>query len=278
MDKEPTSEDQPRAPEHEGAPRDSDADDATAGFREPLGDNAVERLRRYQVMTIPPDARAAFLSAKLPGASPELLYDTLPPKAGVEHPGGAPELPQEEPWFAAEPAEHLANGTGPSESGPEEVAPPEGAAPSERQLRTVAVIGGILFLAAVLLAWIAFNRDREIQRAIGTHPTIPQGDAPVIVVQPRAAAAAPLAAAPEATAVAGTSEPATPSAVTVPRTEKKSETGWPEAPKGAQPVAAPAHPTEPAVLPPATSAASSPVAPPAASTSASGKKFRLGSR
>lgn len=275
MDKEPTSEDQPRAPEHDGAPRDSDADDAAAGFREPLGDNAVEQLRRYQVMTIPPDARAAFLSAKLPGASPELLYDTLPPKAGVEHAGGALQLPQEEPpWFAAEPAEHLADGTAPIEPEPEEVATPERSAPSERQLRTVAVIGGILFLAAVLLAWVAFNRDREIQRAVGTRPAALQGNAPVIVVQPAATLAAPLAAAPEVAPLAVTSEPAPAAALPSSRWEKKPETDPHEAPKGTLPVASPPPPTEPAVLP----SASSPAAPPTASATASGKKFRLGSR
>lgn len=274
MDKEPTSEDQARAPEHDGAPRDSDADDAAAGFREPLGDNAVEQLRRYQVMTIPPDARAAFLSAKLPGASPELLYDTLPPKAGVEHAGGALELPQEEPpWFAAEPAEHLADGTGHIEPEPEEVATPERSAPSERQLRTVAVIGGILFLAAVLLAWVAFNRDREIQRAVGTRPAVLQGNAPVIVVQPAATLAAPLAPAPEVAPGAVTSEPAPPAALLSSRSEKKPATDSHEAPKGTLPVASP-PPTEPAVLP----SASSPSAPPATSATASGKKFRLGSR
>jgi hypothetical protein len=275
MDKEPNSEDQARAPERDGAPRDSDAGDPITGFREPLGENAVERLRRYQVMTIPPDARAAFLSAKLPGASPELLYDTLPPKAGVEHPGGAVELPQEEPWFAAEPAEHLGEGTGPIQPEPEEVATSEGPVASARQLRTVAVIGGILFLAAVLLAWIAFTRDREIQRAVGPQVTAPQRNVPVIVMQPQAAPPTTLAAAPETALSAVTPEPPPPpSPVTPAQSQRKPETHTLEAPRGTLPVAASPPPVEPAVVP----SVSLPASPPAPSAAASGKKFRLGSR
>ncbi len=62
------------------------------GYREPLGENALDQLRSYQVLTIPPSARRALMSAELPGASPELFDDTFPPHWKSDH-EGPPEAP-----------------------------------------------------------------------------------------------------------------------------------------------------------------------------------------
>jgi hypothetical protein len=56
------------------------------GFSEDLGDDGIEQLRRYQVMTIPPNARAELMAAKLPEATPELLQDTVPPNRNASGP------------------------------------------------------------------------------------------------------------------------------------------------------------------------------------------------
>jgi hypothetical protein len=92
-------ENQPTASGTDTVPPPSDRDPTRGhkGFREPLGENSIEQLRRYQVITIPPSARRALLGAELPGASPELLYDTLPPHLGVRHEGTDAPLQLEHP-------------------------------------------------------------------------------------------------------------------------------------------------------------------------------------
>lgn len=275
MDKEPNSEDQPSPPERVASDdRDSgdssQRDDSPAGFREPLGDDAVEQLRRYQVMTIPPDARAAFLSAKLPGASPELLYDTLPPGAGAEHARGARELPPTEPGLEADPVQHDA--TPRLAEGDAELEAVATTGP-DRHLRGIAIAGGILLVAALLLGWATLSRDREIQRALGRQSLPPPREAPAEVTPVPPPISAPLASRLEAppAAVAAPSAKASPAAgAPPPFAEKNPATGALEAPNSKLPVAAPAALSEPDAAPANPPAASS--------TAAPVKKFRLGSR
>jgi hypothetical protein len=66
-------------------PSGDDPSDAHESFRAPLGEDALSQLRSYQVLTIPPSARRALMSAELPGASPDLLNDTLPPRRENVH-------------------------------------------------------------------------------------------------------------------------------------------------------------------------------------------------
>jgi hypothetical protein len=55
-------------------------------FTEQLGDDAFEHLRRYQVITMPPGARAELMAAQLPLEPPELLEDTVPPHQSLAAP------------------------------------------------------------------------------------------------------------------------------------------------------------------------------------------------
>ncbi len=281
MHKEPPSEDQPVAGK---VPEDGDREsqEAHAGFREPLGDNAVEQLRRYQSITLPPDARAAFLSAKLPGAAPELLYDTLPPHLRTEHEGGPLPLPETEPaheteFYANEPAD-----TG-SETPTTTTAASNG---PDRHLRGIAIVGGILFILALLLGWATLTRDSEIQAALRGAPAKPP-------LYETARSASPTQSPP--TAAIATEPTLTPEVPTP--SERKPAPALSEAQKSQASVTHPAiAPTghvhsgvslaPPAPSPAAQSLGASepssltPAAPtsPVPAPASSGKKFRLGSR
>ncbi|HEY6080372.1 MAG TPA: hypothetical protein VIW29_16270 [Polyangiaceae bacterium] len=277
MHKEPNSEEQPIAPERGGdgsAVGGAPGAGSPAGFREPLGENALEQLRHYQVMTIPPDARAAFLSAQLPGASPELLYDTLPPNAGAEHASGALELPNAEPELEAEPGD--ATNQGDVAEQDVELAAAEAAGAPDRHLRGIAIAGGILLVVALLLGWATLSGDREIQRALGRQSAPPEHAARQQAALPSpqfpAAPTSRLEASPAAAgARAAPSAPARTAAAAPPSfSEQKPATHAPEAPNSRASVASPAAPSEPAAAPNQPPAASSAAAP--------AKKFRLGSR
>ncbi|HKY35333.1 MAG TPA: hypothetical protein VJN18_05300 [Polyangiaceae bacterium] len=70
------------------APAEPPTEPTKKGFTEQLGDDAFDHLRRYQVITMPPGARAELMAAQLPLEPPELLEDTVPPNRGVTAPRG----------------------------------------------------------------------------------------------------------------------------------------------------------------------------------------------
>jgi hypothetical protein len=282
MDKESHDEDQPPPPEHAEAGREREPRDAAeTGFREPLGDNAVERLRRYQSITLPPDARAAFLSAKLPGAAPELLYDTLPPNMRAEHVGGALPLPGTEPSFEADSERERAldaENTG-SETPTTTIA--ETSAP-DRHLRGIAIVGAILLAVALLLGWVTISRDREIQDLLKRREPAVRLEAPN---EPGPSPATPtLSVTNEESAppriVASPPEP--PALVARPPSNTNSATAAPHEPKSLANAApnTPSPPTTHQTLEPPRPV-ENPVtttAPPPSPSANPGKKFRLGSR
>ncbi len=55
-------------------------------YDEQLEGDAFEVMRKYQVVTMPPNARLELMRMKLPEAPTELLQDTLPPNAKVPSP------------------------------------------------------------------------------------------------------------------------------------------------------------------------------------------------
>ena len=215
------------------------------GFRDPLGDDAVEHLRRYQVITMPPSARRALLSAQLPGASPELLYDTLPPNLGVQHDQGEV---------------------------PEEVGTAVTVSPTrQRRLRAIVIGLAALMLVLVLVAWVRRPSEQPSSAAnplpgqkaapLATRPTPTGADTPP--VQPDGQVPGPVPTPLEAPTPA------------VPResdsTPRKSATDSSQRPNK-EPSVAVAPPTR---SPPAPDPAT---VPPASPEGSAGKKFRLGSR
>lgn len=216
------------------------------GFREPLGENAIEQLRQYQVITMPPSARRALLSAQLPGASPELLYDTLPPNLAVHR--DEPE-PFEEP--EASPA----------------VSPSR-----QRKLRAIVMGLAVLMLLLVLVAW---GRQRSEQA-----PTVSERSVQVVTQRP-AAAPGPAAAAEE-----GRPEQQIPLAAVSVRPEQSERPTREKTPSTAersatavrlQPTREPSvSASAPARSPHAEGATSVPA--PKAAEQSNGKRFRLGSR
>jgi len=139
-------------------------DDAAAadgkGFREPLGDNAVEHLRRYQSMTIPPSARRALMRAELPPAAPELLHDTLPPRLGVQRSN-------------QEPTVELDAAPAPSPT-------------RRRKLRGFVLGVAAVMLALLLSAWLVGPGQPQQPTAVSQPPPKAGG----VTVEPRAAPAA----------------------------------------------------------------------------------------
>jgi hypothetical protein len=55
-------------------------------YDQPLEGDAFEVMRKYQVVTMPPNARLELMQMKLPEAPTELLQDTLPPNGTVAAP------------------------------------------------------------------------------------------------------------------------------------------------------------------------------------------------
>jgi hypothetical protein len=66
----------------------SESEDLTPHPRydEQLEGDAFEVMRKYQVVTLPPNARLKLMQIKLPEAPRELLEDTLPPNGSVSAP------------------------------------------------------------------------------------------------------------------------------------------------------------------------------------------------
>lgn len=131
------------------------------GFREPLGDNAIEHLRRYQVMTIPPSVRRALMGAQLPGIAPDLLSDTLPPERARQHVPADDTLQIETPVID----------------------------PS-RQRRFRGIVG---FIAALMLAVACIalvGRPHESRREVSAATSSPRQPRPTLTATPPAAASA----------------------------------------------------------------------------------------
>jgi hypothetical protein len=78
----PPNDPKPKASEREAAP---DSGDLTPHprFDENIEGDPFEVMRKYQVVTMPPNARLKMMQMKLPEAPPELLQDTVPPNGGV---------------------------------------------------------------------------------------------------------------------------------------------------------------------------------------------------
>ncbi|HKY38437.1 MAG TPA: hypothetical protein VJN18_20985 [Polyangiaceae bacterium] len=76
------------APERE-APPDSGDPTPHPRYDEQLEGDAFEVMRKYQVVTLPPNARLELMKMKLPEAPPELLQDTVPPNGNVKGPSVA---------------------------------------------------------------------------------------------------------------------------------------------------------------------------------------------
>jgi hypothetical protein len=76
----------PNSSDLEGEPPDSSDLTPTPRYDEQLGGDAFEVMRKYQVVTLPPNARLKLMQIKLPEAPPELLEDTLPPNGSVTAP------------------------------------------------------------------------------------------------------------------------------------------------------------------------------------------------
>lgn len=214
------------------------------GFREPLGENAIERLRSYQVMTIPPSARRALMSAELPGASPDLLHDTLPPNRPLEHVEEEASLEVEAPIVAPE---------------------------RKRRLRGVVVLVAAFMLVLIVAAWLRPSSALVPQPSVASsaaapsppRPRLPASEPPLEPVE-RAKESLSL---PEAT------EPPTPPErpkATPP--ERKAATADVAVPTKKSPVVSVTAPPSPPTAEPA-----SVPAPPVAG-GAGGKGFRLGSR
>ncbi len=58
-------------------------------FDEQLEGDAFEVMRKYQVVTMPPNARLKLMQIALPTAPPELLQDTVPPNGNLVSPAPA---------------------------------------------------------------------------------------------------------------------------------------------------------------------------------------------
>jgi hypothetical protein len=215
------------------------------GFRDPLGEDAVEHLRRYQVITVPPSARRALLSAQLPGASPELLYDTLPPNLGVQH-------------------DHA--------EVPEEIGTSVTVSPA-RQRRLRAIVIGLAALMVVLVA-VALLRRPSAEPSAAGNPA--PGQATAAAVATPAPTGAPVPPAPPDSQVSASVSAASDAPIQAARTEsdsthRKSATEFTARPSK-EPSVAVSPPTRSSPAPdPAT-------VPPATPEGTAGKKFRLGSR
>jgi hypothetical protein len=87
------SDTKPQPPTHRAATHDSDAPPKPR-YDEKIDGDSFDVLRRYQEVTLPPNARLKLLSAPVPVVPPEELQDTLPPNANIASPApsaaGAP--------------------------------------------------------------------------------------------------------------------------------------------------------------------------------------------
>lgn len=131
-----------------------DLSESALGFREPLGDDAMQQLRRYQVLTVPPSARRALMGAPLPGIAPDLLNDTLPPHRAVEH------------------VEHVES------EGSLELDTPAVPPTRQHRWRGFVAITLLFMVALVIVGWVKHSQGPESRPA----PTVPS-------VPPRSASA-----------------------------------------------------------------------------------------
>ena len=79
------SDTKPQTPAHRAASHDSDGPPKPR-YDEKIEGDSFDVLRRYQEVTLPPNARLKLLSAPVPVVPPEELQDTLPPNGNIASP------------------------------------------------------------------------------------------------------------------------------------------------------------------------------------------------
>src|SRR6187431_2932530 len=79
------SDSKPQSPVDGAEPDDSSAP-PKARYDEKIEGDSFDVLRRYQDVTLPPNARLKLMSAPIPVVPPEELQDTVPPHARVTAP------------------------------------------------------------------------------------------------------------------------------------------------------------------------------------------------
>ncbi len=208
-----TQADGTKLPEAEDAPR-------------PRFEDRVEfeDLGKYEEITLPPQQRVKWMSAKLPSASPELLQDTVPPNGGVKAP------PKPVPEAKAEPTSAAAALTATINHEPKPAAPSFDLLRNQetlliprvrrkRRLRGIvlAALGGAVALTAagVIAHWLAAD-GREQPAPVATQPP---GVVPTSVVAQPAPLTKPSEPVPGPTAA-----PEAPNAVPEPRDKPKATT------------------------------------------------------